>query len=266
MSEITLYTNAVSQSSEKVRWALDSAGISYRERSLAPFVNTMWATSPGGGLFASMPVLEADGQTVTDSTRILEWLEAHRAPFRLIPSDPAQRELVMAAESRFDMAGVHLLRVVYRELLSRRDLVLKLWSLDANVLQRAALRVAYPLIERLFATGLDASSASVARSQRIVDRVIGELDKAAASGKRFLVGDTLTVADITAAALLSPLACPEEHPIYSRRDYRQQMAPVLAPYRDRPGLAWVRELYKQRGVGLAAAPEAPRARILPFAA
>ena len=59
------------------------------------------------------------------------------------------------------------------------------------------------------------------------------------------------MADITAAALLSPLACPEEHPIYSRRDYRKQMAPVLAPWRDRPGLAWVRETYRLRGVGLA---------------
>jgi glutathione S-transferase len=251
MSEITLYTNAVSQSSEKVRWALDSAGISYREQRLPPFVHTKWATSIGGGMLATMPVMEADGLTLTDSTRILEWLEVRRAPFRLIPTDPALREQVMAAESRFDMAGVHLLRVVYRELLSRRDLALKLWSLDANVLQRAALRAAYPLIKRLFTTGLDASPAAVARSQRIVDRVIGELDAAATSGRRFLVGGALTVADITAAALLSPLACPEEHPIYSRRDYQQQMAPVLAPWRDRPGLAWVRDLYRLRGVGLA---------------
>ena len=261
MREITLYTNAVSQSSEKVRWALDSAGISYRERRLPPFVHAEWLTSPGGGLFATMPVLEADGLTLTDSTRILEWLEAHRAPFRLIPADPALREQVMAAEARFDMAGVHLLRVVYRELLSRRDLVLKLWSLDANVLQRAALKAAYPLIKRLFAGGLDASPASVARSQRIVDRVIGELDRAAESGQRFLVGNTLTVADITAAALLSPLACPEEHPIYSRRDYRQQMAPVLAPWRNRPGLAWVRELYGQRGVGLAQETRPPALKV-----
>jgi len=35
---ITLYTHAISQSSEKVRWALDTAGIPYRERLLTPFV------------------------------------------------------------------------------------------------------------------------------------------------------------------------------------------------------------------------------------
>jgi glutathione S-transferase len=250
MSQIRLYTHTISQSSEKIRWALDSAGISYEERVLPPFVHTQWANLPGGGLMATMPVLEADGLAITDSTRILEWLEANRAPFALIPSDPVQRELVMAAEARFDMAGVHLLRVVYRDLLARPELALRLWSLDANPLQEFALRLAFPLIRRLFERGLDASPAAYARSQRIVDRVITELDHAATLGQQFLVGDRLSVADITAAALLSPLACPDEHPVYSRRDYQKQMAGVLACYRDRPGLAWVRGLYRLRGVGL----------------
>jgi glutathione S-transferase len=256
MGEIKLYTYAVSQSSEKVRWALDATGISYHERALPPFVHAQWLTSPGGGLFTSMPVLEGDGETIADSTRILEWLEERRAPFSLIPRDPLVRAQVMEAESRFDMAGVHLLRLVYGELLDRRELALKLFSIDANPLQRLALAAAFPLIRQLFLRGLDTSAAAFARSQRIVDRTIGELDRAAESGKRFLVGDTLSVADITAAALLAPLACPEEHPIYSRRDYRQQMASVLAPWRDRPGLAWVRELYRGRGLAAAQPPAA----------
>ena len=249
MGDITLYTHAVSQSSEKVCWALDASGITYRERLLTPFVHARWLTSAGGGLFASMPLLEeAGGDTVSDSTRILEWLEARRAPFPLIPRDPVLRAQVMAAESRFDMGAAHLLRLVYGELLQRRELALRLFSLDANPLQRLALRAAFPLIERLFLLGLDTSALSKRRSQNIVERLVGELDRAAASGRRFLVGDALSVADITACALFAPLACPEEHPVYSRRDYRQQMKSVLAPWRDRPGLAWVRSMYAYRGL------------------
>jgi glutathione S-transferase len=248
MGQITLYTYAVSQSSEKVRWALDATGISYTERPLPPFVHAQWLTSPGGGLFTSMPVLEGDGETIADSTRILEWLEERRAPFSLIPRDATVRAQVMEAEARFDMAAVHLLRLVYGELLKRRELALKLFSIDASPFQRLALNAAFPLIRQLFLRGLDTSPAAFARSQRIVDRTIGELDRAADAGKRFLVGDALSVADITAAALLAPLACPEEHPIYSRRDYRKQMDAVLAPWRDRPGLAWVREVYRGRGL------------------
>jgi glutathione S-transferase len=251
MGEITLYTYAVSQSSEKVRWALDATGISYQERALPPFVHAQWLTSPGGGLFTSMPVLEGDGETISDSTRILEWLEERRAPFSLIPRDPVVRAQVMEAEARFDMAGVHLLRLVYGELLQKRELALKLFSIDASPLQRLALHAAFPLIKQLFLRGLDTSPAAFARSRRIVDRTIGELDRAQQAGKRFLVGDALSVADITAAALLAPLACPEEHPLYSQRDYQRQMKAVLAPWRDRPGLAWVRGMYGYRGLAAA---------------
>jgi glutathione S-transferase len=247
-SQITLYTHAVSQSSEKVRWALDASGISYREQLLTPFVHTMWLTLPGGGLFSSMPVLEGDGETISDSTRILEWLELHRAPFALIPADRVLRSQVMAAESRFDMGAAHLLRLVYGELLQRRDLALRLFGLDASRLQQLALRTAYPLIQRLFLLGLDTSALSMRRSQNIVERLVSELDRVATSGQRYLVGDAFSVADITACALFAPLACPEEHPVYSRRDYRQQMKSVLAPWRDRPGLAWVRKMYGNRGL------------------
>jgi glutathione S-transferase len=256
MGDITLYTHAVSQSSEKVRWALDAAGIPYVERLLPPFVHTQWLTSPGGGLFASMPVLEGDGETISDSTRILEWLEARRAPFPLIPRDPMVRAQVMAAESRFDMGASHLLRLVYGELLERRELALRLFGLDANLLQRLALRAAFPLIEQLFVRGLDTSAISMKRSQRIVERLVAELDRVAEAGQRFLVGDSFSVADITACALFAPLACPEEHPVYSRRDYRHQMGRVLAPWRDRPGLAWVRGMYRCRGVSVNSAPHA----------
>jgi len=149
MSEMVLYTYAVSQSSEKIRWALDFAGLPYREVRLAPFVHRPLNASLTGGLLSPMPVLEAAGETLIDSTRMLEWLEARRAPFGLIPRDPAARAAVMSAESRFDHAGVHLLRWTYAALLSERDVALRLWSLDANPLQALALRLGFPLIKRI---------------------------------------------------------------------------------------------------------------------
>jgi hypothetical protein len=64
------------------------------------------------------------------------------------------------------------------------------------------------------------------------------------------------VAHNTAAPLPAPLACPEEPPNYSRRDYRTNWASVPAPWRARPGLAWVRELYRGRGLAAAQPPAA----------
>lgn len=237
MGEIRLYTYAVSQASEKIRWALDLARIPYRECRLTPFVHA-------GEMFRSMPVLEADGESIVDSTRILDWLEAKRAPFPLIPRDPMVRATVMSAEARFDQAGVHLLRWVYAELLRNPELALRLWSMDANVVQRLALRAGFPLIRRLFARGVGFDDAQMARSKRIIDRSISELDRLAESGQTFS-GMAISAADITAAALFAPIACPDQHPIYGCADYRGAMKAVAVPWQGRPGLDWVRGLYRE---------------------
>lgn len=236
MGKIKLYTYSMSQASEKIRWTLDAAGLSYRETRLTPFVHA-------GGLFQAMPVLAADGDTVADSTRILEWLEVHRAPFSLIPRDAAGRTAVMEAEARFDQAGSYLLRWVYGGLLQDRALALRLWGLDANIAQWLALNAAFPLIRRFLAKGIGFGLRDMGRTRRIIDRTLGELDRLAESGRSFIVGGTLTVADITAAALLSPLACPEQHPIYGSPGWAEAMAGTLKHWRDRPGLEWVRTTY-----------------------
>lgn len=236
MGKVKLCTYSASQASEKVRWALDVAGISYRETRLVPFAHA-------GEMFQSMPLLVAGGESITDSTRILEWLEAHRAPFPLIPRDPVVRAAVMEAEARFDQAGVHLLRWVYAGLLQQRSLALRLWTLDANIAQSLALSAGFPLIRRFFGGGIGFGLMQMGRSRRIIDRTLAELDRLAASGGSYLVGDSLTVADITAAALFSPLACPDEHPIYGSPGWRDGMRETLRHWQDRPGLEWVRGLY-----------------------
>lgn len=178
----------------------------------------------------------------------------------------------MAAESRFDQAGVHLLRWVYAGLLRARALALRLWTLDANVAQWQALTAAFPLIRRFFGRAIGFGLRQMGRSRRIIDRTLAELDRLAESGRAYLVGDTLTVADTTAAALLSPLACPDAHPIYGSPGYREAMRSTLQPWRDRPGLARVRTMYERHResvpvvAGARAPAVAPRIPQIPAAA
>lgn len=249
MGKIKLYTYSVSQASEKIRWALDATGMRYREIRLTPFVHF-------GELFQSMPVLAADGESLSDSTRILEWLETHRAPFPLIPRDPVVRTAVMEAEARFDQAGVHLLRCVYAGLLQDRALALRLWALDANIAQWLALNATFPLIRRLLTKGIGFGLRDMGRSRRIVDRTLAELDGIAESGRIYVAGHRLTVADITAAALFSPLACPEDHPIYGAPAWGAAMQATLRHWQDRPGLEWVRRMYRLHRDAVAVRPRA----------
>jgi glutathione S-transferase len=60
----------------------------------------------------------------------------------------------------------------------------------------------------------------------------------------FLVGDRLTIADLTAAALLAPLACPDEHPIYGAARYRAGIAPLVGAWQDGRAFQWIRQTYR----------------------
>ncbi len=243
-SGMTLYTFAASQSSEKIRWAMDAVGLHYREHRLTPFLHYAGSLSIGGSQGVSLPTLQADGVMVQDSTRILEWLETHRAPFALIPQDPLERAAVMQIEAHYDHIAPHIVRVVYATLLESPELVRRLWALDASLGEAALMRIGYPVLHRIFRRGLGLTPALIEHSRRVVDRTLRELDRLAQGGKVYMVGAHLSVADITAAARLAPLICPDEHPVFSDPEYRDALAPLLCPWQARPGIAWVREMYR----------------------
>ena len=69
------------------------------------------------------------------------------------------------------------------------------------------------------------------------------------AGRDYLVGDTFTVADLTAAALLYPLVWPPEFPYELPEPVRWEF---LEPMRDHPALDWIRETW-QRHRGASAA-------------
>ncbi len=244
-TQLVLHTLSASQSSEKVRWALDVAGLAYTEHRLTPFLHLPRSFLASGSIGASLPLLEGDGESVVDSTRIFEWLAVHRAPFTLIPREPQAREAVMNAESRFDHLAQHVLRCVYAQLMQTPAMVLRLWTVDAGLTESLALRAAYPALIRVFAGGLNLRPQAVAHSRKMIARGIAELDAAAGERRRYLVGQRLSVADITAAAMLAPLACPDEHPVYARADYRAAVAPLLKDCSGHRGLDWVRGLYRR---------------------
>ena len=243
-STMTLYSFAASQSSEKVRWALDAARLRYREHRLTPFLHHAGSPRIGGSLGVSLPTLLADGELIQDSTQILEWLERRRAPFALIPRDAEQRAEVMRLEARFDHIGMHVVRLMYATLLRDPDLVRRLWSLDAGFVQSRLLRAAFPLIRGVFQRGLGMEPVLIEHSRKVVERALNELGRAVDGGRVYLSGECLSVADITAASRLAPLICPDEHLVFSDPEYRDAMRPLLEAWHGHPGAHWVCEMYR----------------------
>jgi glutathione S-transferase len=240
---LRLYTFSLSHFSEKIRWTLGAAGIAFQEVPWTPFFHVLKARSRGRG--TTVPVAEVGSESVQDSTRILLWLEKNRAPFTLMPSDPAARDAALAIEKQFDEVGEHVVRLAYSEMLADADSVVRFWTPDATPYQSRVIRRWFPVMRWVFRRKLRMSAANVARSRAAIASGLTFLDSQIGAGKRYLVGDRLSIADLTAAALLAPLACPEEHPIYGSKRYRAGMAPLVREWQDGKGFEWVRRMYRE---------------------
>lgn len=241
---LILHTFSVSHFSEKARWALDACAVAYREQPWVPFFHILPALAKGRSA-TTVPVLKTPEGYLQDSTRILRWLEKQGGLAALLPAGEAALAQAWTLEDQYDRIGAHVIRYAYSSTIGDAESVLPLWTIDATPLQARLLRISFPLLSRGFRRLLQIRPAEVARSRQRIDQALGEIEARLAQGHRYLAGDAFSIADLTAAALLAPLACPDQHPVYSRADFKRGVAPLLAGWQDRAGLNWVRTIYRQ---------------------
>ena len=115
-----LVTIPISHYCEKARWALDRAGVAYREERHVQIVHRVASRRAGGG--GTVPVLVAPEGVFAQSADILAYADRHRSRARLYPGAGLRAEVV-ALERGFDAdLGPEGRRWMYFHILPRRDL------------------------------------------------------------------------------------------------------------------------------------------------
>ena len=128
------------------------------------------------------------------------------------------------------------------------DYIIQLWTAHATKAQTFVIRHMFPLIKRLLKRKMKINDAGVVRANERISAEIQWVEQRLKEGHTWLAANRFTVADITAASLLAPLACPDEHPVYCAPEFKQIMSEAIDPWRDSPALEWVRQTYrKHRG-------------------
>ena len=72
-----------------------------------------------------------------------------------------------------------------------------------------------------------------------------ELDRRLEGGRRFLVGEQLSIADISMASLLAPVYAPDTHPVYSSHTFRNTLTAQRAEFEGYTSFEWIQQLYSQ---------------------
>jgi glutathione S-transferase len=248
---VVLWHIKISHYNEKARWALDYKGIPYELRAPMPGTHRITALRLTRGKHQRLPVMDLEGRRIWDSTAIIAALEDYRPDPPLYPPDAAERERALALEDYFDEElAPRVRRLIWHHTLPDTDATTDAVLPDEGAFKRGLLRATAPVAGRMVRQDYSANEANAEEAEigirAAMDRLEDEL-----GGDEYLVGDSFSVADLTAAALFTPLLAPPGRPWAP--DLVSPLQPMRAELEARPGGEWVTRMYElHRGVPVAA--------------
>ena len=238
---------------EKARWALDFKRIAHIRNSLIPGFHVA-VIKPLTGQ-TQVPVLKLHGEVVCGSGAIIDALERAYPEPPLYPPAEAERYRALELQKYFDEElGPYIRRWVFFMARDNPDFVREAFASHASAPARLANRVMSPLIRpmmrRLMDITPESSEVAYRKMLAAMDHLERELQPSC-----YLVGDSFTVADLTAAALLSPIARPPEFPYRPDLVLPEPIAKAREQLVSRRALQWTLDMYRQHRGASAEIPE-----------
>lgn len=234
---------AFSHYNEKARWALDFKALSHTRRSVLPgphipVIKRLTSKT-------ETPVLIADDQVIAGSAAIIDFLESERPTPPLYPSDPQRRREALAVQRFFDESiGAATRRAFFIDLLGDGGYAVRCIANGCSPLTRGLYRLGFPITRAAMRKTMALRPELLGPARGVVRRGLDfVVENAGPEG--FLVGNTFSVADLTAASLLHPVVFPPEAGTPSPPEPRSEaVRGWLDLWKDHPGTAWVSAMYR----------------------
>jgi glutathione S-transferase len=235
--------------SEFARLLLVHYGVAYTEMDNLFGWASLLTLAHGG--FGQVPLLYGDKLHLSGPRSIAEHFDADCAPtLRLFPRSEPERTQLEIDWSSFngDLAG-WTARIAYFHLLPQRAVMVPVFQHNLPAWQRRITGPVYPALRALFTLLLQLKPAIVADSVLRVDSALAVIDRRLAEGRRFLIGDRLTLSDLALATALAPLVLP---PAYAARlppleAMDETMQALVARVRQRPAGSFVMRIFAHLG-------------------
>jgi len=238
----------ISHYAEKARWALDYKEIDHVRRSPLPGTHIPIALVLTHGAHLTVPLLQMDGRAIGDSTAIIAALDAKHLDRPLYPSKPDERARALELEDWFDEnLGPHTRLLPFYELIQEPELFgeVAAESVPGPLGKMKPVVGAYGRVYSSLRWGANKSE----DAQRARDCIVAAFDKLEAElengNGEFLVGDRLSVADVTAASLFYPIVVPPEGPLPPDLPRPAAFERFREGLSDRPGWHWVEETFRR---------------------
>jgi glutathione S-transferase len=205
---LRLVTIPISHYCEKARWALERAGMPYREERHVQVVHRFAARRAGGG--RTVPVLVTPEGVIGESAQIIEWVDQRiPAEQRLLPEDAQERREVQELCQRLDDGlGPTGRRLMYVQMLPQRALMLSFNNAGVPRWEDRAIRWGWPLISGVIKHVLEIRPGVEVADEAAVWREFDFVAGLLADGRPYLHGDRFGAADLTFASLSAAVVVP----------------------------------------------------------
>lgn len=252
MDNVKLHHFAFSHFSEKVRWALDYKNIPYTHHLWPPGTHAPSAVMRTGQ--SSLPILKHDGRWIHDSTRIIALLEEQKPAPNLYPSDEKAKAEALAWEDDLDENLGPATRALFLDaVIDHPEFIAdqsmpekppfyqlgKLFAMPAIMLGGSALRgiAGFGQLAGINEVSFEQGKEKTEQFLQRIETRIKDHD--------FLVGEQFSIADLTAAALLSPIADFSNHPYPIRGKKPKSVEKLHEKYGKRKAVRWAENLYRK---------------------
>jgi glutathione S-transferase len=249
-----LITFPPSLDSETSRFLVEHYGIASSERRHALifcFFVTLWH-----GYTPVFPLLYGDSFRLVGPRPIVDHFDPTSPPeLKLLPTDPNQLRQVESDWTLFNVTlAFATADFAYYYLLPHRDIMIRPLTEGVPAFERKAVERAYPvfagLLKMLLRLSLSKAQQSVAQIRTIFDSVDARLG----GGRKFLVGDRLTLSDLAFAVAAAPVVLPAGYggPIPSFDQLPSEVQAVVTEMRGHPAGAFALRIYQEQRYRLGA--------------
>ena len=234
-----LITIPISHYCEKARWALDRAGIPYREERHVQGPSRIYSKRAGGS--GTTPVLVTDdGRSFAESEDIVAFADPS-----LRQDDPEVRTITRWLDENL---GKPDRRLIYAHLLPHRELLMSFNNTGVPAWEEATFKTTWSFIHPWANKQLGLKPGTKERDEALTWHAFDAVGEWLSDGRPFIMGDAFTAADLTFAALSAPVTAPDTYgtPLPAATKMPPETVAMIGRFREHPAGQFALRMFREQ--------------------
>jgi len=235
---LILYQFPISHFCEKIRWALDHKQLEYQVINLlpGPHIAKLKKLAPK----SNVPVLVHNQNIIQNSSTIITYLDKTFPSSPLTPEQEKEKKASLEWEKYLDKeVGTHVRLFVYSFILDHPSITIPLLCHNSPWYTNYIFKIIFPGLRKKMIQMMKINEQTAQQSkqhlEQALDKIYSHLQE-----HQYLVSNTFTRADLTAASLLAPICKPDGYGLTWPR-YPDELETFIEENQQK--LAWVNRMY-----------------------